>query len=140
MQTLANSDRFVGWGSQPNLTEFSPDGRVLFDAALAPPVTSYRAYRFPWSANPPGRPAIAAATATRDRLMVYASWNGATDVARWRILTGASPSTLRPTTEVADTGFETATTLFTAAEYVAVQAQDQAGRVLGTSSTIMRGA
>jgi hypothetical protein len=24
MQTLPNGDRFVGWGAQPNLTEFSP--------------------------------------------------------------------------------------------------------------------
>lgn len=46
MQTLPNGDRVVGWGAQPNLTEFSPDGRVLFDAVLAAPSSSYRVYRF----------------------------------------------------------------------------------------------
>lgn len=136
MQTLPNGDRFVGWGSEPNLTEFSPNGRVLFDAALAAPSSSYRAYRFAWSATAPGRPAIAAANGRGGKLTVYASWNGATDIARWQILAGATPSALKPLTDVMRTGFETTATVSTLAPYVAVQAQNAAGQELGMSATI----
>jgi hypothetical protein len=67
---------------------------------------------------------------------VYASWNGATDVARWRVLTGAAPNQLKPVAEVARTGFETAASLSTSARYVAVEAQDASGHVLGTSDPV----
>jgi hypothetical protein len=136
MQTLPNGDRFVGWGAQPNLTEFAPDGRVLFDAALAAPDTSYRAYRFPWNATAPGRPAIAAANRPDGKLVVYATWNGATAIARWRIRAGASPQALKPVAEAPRTGFETSVTIFTKAAYVSAEAQDASGRVLGASEAV----
>jgi hypothetical protein len=43
-QRLPNGNVFVSWGSIARLTEFSPRGDVLFDAALTFP--SYRAFRF----------------------------------------------------------------------------------------------
>jgi hypothetical protein len=139
MQTLPNGDRFVGWGAQPNLTEFSPNARVLFDAALAAPDTSYRAFRFPWIATPPGRPAIATATGPDGKLVVYASWNGATAITRWRILAGAGPTALKPVAEAPRTGFETSVTIFSKAAYVSVEAQDASGRVLGSSEAVKPG-
>lgn len=71
---------------------------------------------------------------------MYASWNGATDVARWRILAGATPSALKPIAEVTRTGFETTATVFRSAGYVAVQAQDPTGHELGMSATVKPGA
>ena len=139
MQTLPNGDRFVGWGSEPNLTEFSPDGRVLFDAVLAAPDTSYRAYRFAWSGTPTGKPAIATSIGGGGTLTVCASWNGATSVARWRILSGAAPGQLKPVAQVARSGFETSAKLSTKAPYVAVEAQDAGGHVLGTSDAVTPG-
>ncbi|MGH2858216.1 MAG: arylsulfotransferase family protein [Solirubrobacteraceae bacterium] len=136
VQTLPNGDRFVGWGAQPNLTEFSAGGRVLFDAALAAPDTSYRAYRYPWSATPPGRPAAAATAAPGGRLVVYASWNGASAIARWRILAGPSPRALKPVTEVPRAGFETSATIFSNAAYVSVEAESASGAVLGSSKAV----
>ena len=50
-QTTRNGDLFVGWGALPYFSEFSPAGRLLFNARLPKGVTSYRAYRMPW--NPP---------------------------------------------------------------------------------------
>ncbi len=50
-QTTRNGDLFVGWGALPYFSEFSPSGRLLFNARLPRGVTSYRAYRMPW--NPP---------------------------------------------------------------------------------------
>jgi hypothetical protein len=139
MQALPNGNRFVGWGGEPNLTEFSPDGRVVFDAALAAPDTSYRAFRFPWNAAPPGRPAVATAAAAGGKLTVYASWNGATDIARWRILAGPSPNGLKPVAEASRTGFESSASLFTRATYLDVEAQARSGRVLGSSRAVKRG-
>jgi hypothetical protein len=134
VQLLPNGDRFVGWGGEPNLTEFSPDGDVLFDAAMAAPDTSYRAYRFPWNGIAPGRPAIALAASGRGKVTVYASWNGATNVARWRILAGPSPHLLAPIAEVSKTGFETKAVVFPTASYLAVQALSASGRILGVSA------
>jgi hypothetical protein len=45
-QRLANGNVFVGWGTAKRVTEFSPAGKVLFDATL--PEVSYRGYRQVW--------------------------------------------------------------------------------------------
>ncbi len=68
---------------------------------------------------------------------MYASWNGATQVSAWRVLAGASPHGLKAVAEGPRTRFETAIGLpaGTAGPYVAVQALDASGRVLGTSPT-----
>src|SRR5215472_2796762 len=47
-QTLANGDLFVGWGALPFVSEFSPSGRLLFNAELPAGLSTYRAYRLPW--------------------------------------------------------------------------------------------
>lgn len=49
-QTTGNGDLFVGWGNLPYFSEFSPSGRLLFNAELPTGVNSYRAYRLPWLA------------------------------------------------------------------------------------------
>ena len=69
---------------------------------------------------------------------VYVSWNGATDVARWRVLTGNANDDLGAGTAVAKSGFETAIPLPAKGKYVAVQALDAKGRVLATSKTLQR--
>jgi hypothetical protein len=51
-QTTGNGDLFVSWGGLSYLSEYSPSGRLLFNATLPPSVVTYRAYRLPW--NPPG--------------------------------------------------------------------------------------
>jgi hypothetical protein len=38
----------VGWGILPYFSEFSPSGRLLFNAELPAGVNTYRAYRLPW--------------------------------------------------------------------------------------------
>jgi hypothetical protein len=73
-------------------------------------------------------------------MTVYASWNGANDIARWRILAGATRQTLKPLTEKPWAGFETTATVFTHASDVAIQAMEPSGSVLGTSSAVKPGA
>ena len=50
-QTTPNGDLFVGWGTLPYISKFSPSGQLLFNAKLPAGVSTYRAYLLPW--NPP---------------------------------------------------------------------------------------
>jgi hypothetical protein len=65
---------------------------------------------------------------------VYASWNGATQVASWRVLAGPAAGQLTAVKTTAKSGFETAIPV--AREYASfkVQALDANGRVIGTSA------
>jgi hypothetical protein len=47
-QTTPNGDLFVGWGTLPYISEFSPSGQLLFNAKLPAGVSTYRAYLLPW--------------------------------------------------------------------------------------------
>jgi hypothetical protein len=66
---------------------------------------------------------------------VYASWNGATLVASWRVLSGPSTGALAPVAQAPRSGFETAIALppGAAGRYLTVQALDAAGGVIGTA-------
>jgi hypothetical protein len=133
IQPLPHDNVFLGWGQQPFFSQDTGDGSEDFSARFPSGTTSYRAYRFPWSGQPLTRPSVALLPGKGSALTVYASWNGATDVARWRVLTGAGPSTLRPGPSAAKKHFETAISLHTGAAYIAVQALGSKGQVLTTS-------
>jgi hypothetical protein len=47
-QTTPGGDLFVGWGGLPYISEFSPSGKLLFNAKLPAGVSTYRAYLLPW--------------------------------------------------------------------------------------------
>jgi hypothetical protein len=140
MQVLPNDNVFIGWGSNPLFSEYSRDGELLFNARFPPEVESYRAFRFPWSGQPDDDPAVAVERGSDDAVTVYASWNGATEVASWQMLAGPSPDSLKPVGGATPReGFETAITVHTAEHYAAVQAKDRSGRVLGTSKALKPG-
>ena len=126
---------FVGWGAAGAYSEFAPSGQVLLDANFPSGVESYRAYRFPWNGTPKTSPSVAATNQGNGQMSVYASWNGATQVAHWQLNTGSAARKLSVVTSVARTGFETAFTA-PAAPYVSVTALDSSGHVLGTSAVI----
>ena len=130
-QVLGNGNVFVGWGAAPYLTEFTRSGAIAFDARLPRGGQSYRAFRFPWVGHPVDRPALAARAG-----ILYASWNGATEVASWQLLQGASVSDLQTAPPVQRTGFETVLTPAARTRNVAVVALDRAGASLGRSATV----
>jgi hypothetical protein len=137
VQLLENGDVFVGWGSDPYFSEFSAGGQLLFDAHMRGSYQSYRAYRFPWTGTPTEAPAVAAvAQRAGGPVTVYASWNGDTQTASWRVLAGPSAQQLAPVAGAARSGFETAIATPGPENDVAVQALSAAGGVLGTSRTI----
>jgi Arylsulfotransferase (ASST) len=134
VQTLANGNLLIGWGAEPYFSEYSASGELLFDAHVAPPEQSYRAFRFPWSAQPQSRPALALSVSTSPAPgKAYASWNGATAVASWRLLAGSDRRSLAPLGTVGASGFETAIPLTSRGPWFEVQALDGGGAVLGSS-------
>jgi hypothetical protein len=136
-QQLSNGNVFVGWGSQPAFSEFSENGRLLLDGQLAKGNDNYRAYRAQWTGRPATAPSVVAKKAQGTaRIRVFASWNGATDVARWELLAGPSPDDLRRVAAASREGFETAITGSSSGRYVAVRALSKAGHVLGASKAI----
>ena len=135
VQVLADGAWIVGWGEAPYFSEFGADGTLLFDAHLPASYESYRAYRLAWSGHPSEPPALAVVRAKTGAATAYASWNGATEVASWRVLAGASPASLAPVASAPRAGFETAIAVrsLPAPAYVQVQALDASGAVIGAS-------
>jgi hypothetical protein len=134
VQQLPDHDDFVGWGARPYISEYSPSGRLLYDAHFVGANASYRAYLQPWRGQPDPSvsPPNVAVASTRHGLVVYASWNGATDVSSWRVLGGQTATALHALATSKRTGFETAISTGRYAD-VAVQALDAARHVLGQS-------
>lgn len=128
-ERLENGNLMVGWGWQHFFTEYTPDGEVVLDAAHAP-FDSYRAYSAQWTAAPTEPPALVA-----DHDGVHVSWNGATEVAEWRLFAGADAANLTEQEIVDRDGFETTIPVSVDVPHVVVQALDSSGEVIGASST-----
>jgi hypothetical protein len=137
-QLLAGGDQLVGWGQQPYLTEFNRRGQTVFDARFVGPNSSYRAYRFAWTGTPATPPAIAARL-HHGHTTVYASWNGSTQLSRWRVLAGSKPTALKAIATAGRPRFEATIALRSREPYVAAQALDARGHLLATSHTIRVG-
>jgi hypothetical protein len=137
VQTLAGGHVLVGWGDQPYVSEVTADGGLAVDAVLPKGQRSYRSFRLPWTGAPGGGPAV---MARRDRVTgastLYASWNGATEVSRWRVSAGPRPNELSTVATVTRTAFETAIPLGTSEGHAMITALDGSGRRLASSGTV----
>jgi hypothetical protein len=133
--SLPGGDWLMGYGGLPNFTEYDSSGHVLLDGTLGKNVQDFRTYLSPWSGHPRGTPSLAVSKGSGS-LTAYASWNGATEVASWRVLAGASASALAPVSTAPHHGFETAIKVSSTGPYVQVQALDGAGNVIGTSAAV----
>ncbi len=137
MQTLGSGNTVVEYGGAPQMSEFAKDGSLLFDAHLPFELISYRGFRFPWSGHSHRPPAVLAnLNNTGEETIVHASWNGATEVAAWRVLAGARRDSLTVRATVPSSGFESSSILPAKYPYVAVQALNAAGQQLGLSQTV----
>lgn len=149
MQMIDDSGRvLVDYGFLPAWTEFSPAGEVLCDVHLAPSViwkfgmvTSYRVFK---STQWVGRPRYAPKTHLRPAEgVLYVSWNGATEVAKW-VLQGAEWAGVHDEIfedvdfqikEDFEAGFEMMDDM---PQYLRVVAVDRDGAVLGYSQVVDR--
>jgi hypothetical protein len=137
MQTLPDGNAVVGYGGVSAISEFAKDGSLLFDAYLPFDMSFYRAFRFPWDGRPSRPPSVLASlNNTGEETIVHVSWNGATEVASWRVLAGATSGSLSTQATIPTSGFESSTTLPKKYARIAVQALDATGAVLGTSTTV----
>ncbi len=136
-QFLPNGHVFVGWGAWPYVSELDRNGRVVFDAYFGhgkkpgQDADTYRGYRLAWHGQPKDPPAIAVEGST-----VYVSWNGATEVKRWQVLVGQANDDLLVVATAKKSGFETAIPFRAKGRFIAVQALDGKGEVLGVSRTL----
>lgn len=143
-QVLPTGGHFVGFGANPYFSEYGPSGAaitspLILDGRLPAGVESYRAFAFDWTGNPPlGELALAVLQgAGSGNFVAFASWNGATQVASWRLTAGPSSSSMSEVAYVPREGFETAIPFSssgaTAFQVSAVNAQ---GTVIGTSQVV----
>jgi hypothetical protein len=130
-QVLPGDGMFVGWGTQPYISEFGPLGDLRFDAHFDGGAWNYRAFRNTWVGRPTLRPALAVRHRT-----AYVSWNGSTETAWWRIDGGETETTLEPLDTVRAVPFETAVPLGPGARWVAATALDAHRRPLAASRAV----
>ena len=130
LQLLPDGGALVGWGGVRIVSEFAPDGQLRFQLKL-PYGDTYRAYRSVWAGRPAAKPVAAADPGT-----VYASWNGATGIARWEALAGPDTAHLQVVATAPWSDLETAIPTDTSEAVVAVRALDANGHALGTSAAV----
>jgi hypothetical protein len=136
VQLVEDGRVFVGWGNQPYFSEFAPDGTILMDGQLPLNVQSYRAYTYDWTGNPSEPPQIAVRADPAGGSVVYASWNGATEIDNWTVLAGTAASRLEPLGSQEWAGFETSIAVNSTGPYFSAVAVDSRGRQLGRSSVV----
>lgn len=148
LQSLPSGNKFMGMGSVHYAVEFTTNAtgnaEVVFYAHLnntdGRAFSSYRNYKFPWSAQPAAPPDLFVYAQNCFAAPVfYASWNGATEVASWRFRTGNG--TTGPSSHVGTvpkSGFETSATFAGEgfALFAVAQALDAWGGVLGESEAV----
>lgn len=131
-QELENGNVVLGWGALPSFTEYTADGEVVRDGTVAAD-SNYRAYLSEWEATP-SEPPAAEMTTEDEQTTVYASWNGATEVAQWRVLGGPDAGARTELATAERTGFETAVPVPEDADNVVVEALDEEGEVLASTT------
>jgi EmrB/QacA subfamily drug resistance transporter len=133
-QPLADGGTFVGWGSERYLSEYDSSGKLRYEGIMPEPDRSYRAQLEPWEGMPDTKPA-AAARRDGSATKVYASWNGATMLASWRVLGASSPGgSMRVLATAPRSGFETSISVPAGYASFEVVALDAKGHRLSTSS------
>jgi EmrB/QacA subfamily drug resistance transporter len=132
-QPLQNGNVVVGWGSERWLSEFSRSGKLLLEGEFPKPDQTYRTTLNEWVGLPLSPPA-GAAREHGAHTTVYASWNGATALASWRVLGVAGDSKQVVAASAPKSGFETQIPVSSAYESFKLEALDARGHVIGTSA------
>jgi hypothetical protein len=133
VQLMPNGNVFIGWGTQPYFSEHSSDGTLLSVGHLAMGTRSYRAFLVDLVTSPVEPPAMIVKGYAAGGSVVFVSWNGATEIASWRIDAGPHPKTLTPVGTSPWTGFETAIVIDSEGPRFQAVALDSSGNELGRS-------
>ena len=94
-QSLANGNVMTGWGYNPSFVEYNKKGEPVMDVQRGPigvgfknDMFTYRVNKRQWKGFPTWPPSIAVDAPNRTTLnaSVYVSWNGATEIAQWAVV------------------------------------------------------
>ncbi|MFC7402980.1 arylsulfotransferase family protein [Citricoccus sp. GCM10030269] len=141
-QELDNGNMVIGWGARPHYSEYTPDGKLIYDVCHGDECYgdeyeggggSYRAYKAAWEGRPSASPDVTVQNEDGEQT-AYVSWNGATEVAQWRLVTGEDEESATAAEPVDRESFETSIPVPEDAAYIAVEALDAEGNVLGTGT------
>ncbi len=136
VQLLRDGRVFVGWGAMPYFSEFSPAGEISLDGQFLGTSRSYRAFLVDWVGRPRDKPRVVARTNPSGGFVVYASWNGATEIDHWTVLAGSSAATLKAVGSQRWSGLETAIIVNSEGPAFAVAAIDRDGNELRRSDVV----
>ena len=143
VQSLANSNKFIGWGQSQYYSEYfdagntesNPALNLLYDAQMPSNNYTYRAYRYDWVGTPFYPPSLAV-NSSNGQITVYASWNGSTETATWQVFAGSNPIILSNVATAAKSGFETSIGVTASGPYFQVKALNASGAVIGVSKVV----
>jgi len=134
-QVLPNGNVLVGWGTSPFFSEYTGDGKLVYDATLPKGGQNYRTLRFPWVGKPYFPPTVHV-TPHAGGSLLHASWNGATEVTHWQLETGASPTKLAVDQKIPRPRFETEISVPAGVGYARVTPLDAGGAPLYRSAAL----
>lgn len=159
MQILENGNVLIGWGNTGCMTEYTaaPESRPVFEACVVDKEATPALYRATktkaWIGRPKTTPAVATFSRRKEmteeqsvKTAIHMSWNGATEVATWRVYGGSTTITTPNDGEINWTelgtyprnGFETSALIESTSSLppplvVKVEALAADGNVLGQS-------
>jgi hypothetical protein len=136
LRLLRDGSAIVGWGSQPYTSLYDRDGKLVRDARFPVNDQSYRAFAADWVGQPGGTPAVSVGPNSARGVVLYASWNGATEVRRWQVLAGRSAASLEPVVTVPRTGFETVIVVDSEGPWFSAVALGEHGVTLGRADAV----
>lgn len=139
-QVLNNGNILMGWSERAQVSEHSPDGKLVMEALFKTEfLGSYRNYKFDYIGHPIEPPvAHSQAYATPNNsttTAVHVSWNGATEVAQWNLYRTVANGQVDILVATAERlGFETILAYGGYASYIVAEAVNKNGTVIGRSS------
>lgn len=153
-QRTAAGNVLIAWGQNPSFVEYTASGELAMDIQRGQvltidhgiePIVAYRVAKGPWVGRPPWGPNISCVTtgeASKKSTTVYVSWNGATEVDRYVLLSADTLKGLDGAASVVAqsprNGFETAFTVvgYTLKTYARIAALDVHGALLGATPAV----
>ncbi len=142
MQVMKHGLALVGFGATQFFSEFAKGGEpekkapLIFDAQLPKGDGTYRVLRFGWEGTPNTLPKLVAERESEEAVSLYASWNGATALAKWEVLAGPSAESLSTVGTYEWSGFETEMSVASSEPVFEVRALDKSGHVLASSEPV----
>lgn len=135
-QDQPNGNVFVGEATFPALAEFDPTGKQVWNLRYGfDSPGSFRAYKYTeWTGKPTYPPKGVAEAHDNGSLVVFMSWNGATEVVSWDVKALTDNGISLKLTNVPKSGFETTAIVnATTSQILLAVALGDDGQVLGTS-------